>query len=118
MVKEAQVLLMNAPQTAPIGLPRPAIDANPPPKVRFRESADNVSKHRALTENPALQKSLDFAVQQYQRDLANEVKDNNSALAVGFKIVAVQEFLRTFMSLSEVPKLPAPVVMDNLDLKA
>ena len=109
---------MNAPQTAPIGLPRTAIDANPAPKVRFRESADNVSKHRALTENPALQKSLDFAVQQQQRDWANEVKDHNSAIAVGYKIVGLQEFLRTFMGLSEVPKLPAPVVMDNLDMKS
>ena len=105
---------MSTPPTAQVGLVRPPVDANPPPKARFRESADNISKHRALVESREYQRAWDFGMLQYLRQLSLEVKDTNSALAAGYKLVAAFEIQRTINSLSELPKTTIQMPNDNL----
>lgn len=88
---------------------------NKTPKVRFMETAANIHKHRALVDSEDFQRGVDFALLQYQLDLANQISDGNSAVGVGLRIKGAQEFLFTLRNLSEMPKIAGPVrVLDNL----
>lgn len=105
-------------QTPPltIGAQRP--NFNPTPKFRFRESGDNISKHRALLEQREFDRAIDFALLQYQLEAASQVKDANGACALGYKILGVQEFVQTLKTLSEISPMPPRVPDQNLDHKA
>lgn len=109
---------MAQPQTAPIGLVRPPPTFNPSPKTRFREMGDAVSKHHALLEQRELERALDLAVLEYQLQASRKVTDTNTALAFGYKMIGVQEFLDTFKLLAEVQRLPPQVISDNLEHRA
>jgi len=103
--------------TAPFGSIRQTPTFNPSPKTRFRESGDSISKHRALLESGEFQRALDYALLEYQLQAAAQVRDTNAALAFGYKMIGVQEFISTLKLLSEVPRMPTPAVTENLDHK-
>ena len=88
----------------------------PTPKHRFQESKDNVSKHRDLVASKEFERATDFALLQYQAQLASTVNaDFNGMAAMGLKILGAQEFVRTLRMLSESPSIPDVRVTDNLD---
>lgn len=91
---------------------------NPSPKNRFRESGDNISKHRALLEMREFDRALDFAQLQYTLQASSRVTDANGALALGYKLLGVQEFISTLKTLSEQQIVPNQTVAENLDHKA
>lgn len=90
--------------------------STPTPKHRFQESKDNISKHRDLVASKEFERAVDFALLQYQAQLATSVNpDFNGMAAMGLKILGVQEFVRTFRMLSESPTAPEQRVEGNLD---
>ena len=83
--------------------------SNPSPKQRFQQSGDNVGKHRNLIDLADFQRSVDFAMLEYQATLARRVVDERSALMAGVKLQGALEFLQEFRLLSENPKIePLP----------
>lgn len=92
---------------------------NPTPKARFRESGNNVSEHRALIESKPFTRAADFALLEYQAQLGMIVSQNpQEAAFAGLKMTGAQEFLQTFRTLSEQPRVASRVVLDNLNHKA
>lgn len=87
---------------------------NPSPKVRFREMGDSISRHKALLESRELERGLDFALLQYQVEVSSQIKEGNSAMAAGYRILGAQEFLSVFRTLTVVPLTPTPRAEDNL----
>ena len=80
---------------------------NPSPKTRFQESIDNISKHRDLIEMREFQRASDFAMLQYQLELANAANGNvNLAAAAHMKLCGAQEFLLVLRNLGESFTLP------------
>lgn len=90
---------------------------NPSPKTRFREQADNITRHRSLVEMREFNRALDFACLQYQIQAATVVQDANTALAFGYKMLGVQEFITVLKTLSEEATRPASPTDHNLDHK-
>lgn len=96
-------------QTPTIGTNRQPPNLNPSPKTRFRESGDNISKHKALLEMREFDRAIDYAFMQYQADLAARCADANGAMAMGLKLCGAHEFVQTLRTLTEVAKvLPVP----------
>lgn len=63
----------------------------------------------------ALDRAIDFALLQYQRDLASEGRDNfNLAASAHFKMMGAQEFLNVLRHLAHQPSAPTIVDRDNL----
>lgn len=101
--------------------PKPTViaPANPRPKVRFQWSQDNVSKHRHLMESTDLQRGLDFALLEYQGQIANETTtDQGAAFAAAFKLKGALEFLNVLKYLAEPPIVLPNRVSENLDHRA
>lgn len=98
--------------------PPPAANLNPSPKARFMQSGTRISNHRALVMSDAFGEAADAAMLQLQMALAGQVKDGNTAMAVGFRLLGAEEFLSTFRLLAETPRPPAPPVRDNLNPNA
>jgi hypothetical protein len=84
---------------------------NPQPKARFQESGDNVSKHRDLVDTGEFQRAVDFGILQYVAACTREIRDGNSAMAVGFKIAGAMEVLNTIRMLSE--NIPQPQIVQS-----
>jgi hypothetical protein len=93
----------------------PARNTYPSPKQEFLESNDNVSAHRRMVDSREFQRALEFAQREYMGFAASTVKDNNGAMAVGWKIQAVTEFCYMLQMLSETPQMPKPVIVGQLD---
>lgn len=91
-----------------------AAPLNPSPKTRFQQSADNVSKHRALVDSNEFQRACDFALMQYQAELSSRPVDMQIAAGSFFKLTGAQEFLQTLRMLSEAPMIRPVVDQDNL----
>ncbi len=104
--------------TLPVGVSRPRPNFNPSPKTRFRSSGDNIKAHRELMEQHSFDRALDFAALQYQMQAASRVQDANGALALGYKLLGVQEFIATLKMLSEEPPQIVNQPPENLDHKA
>jgi hypothetical protein len=104
---------MSAPNVAQeIGLRRGPIDKNPTPKTVFRESTDNIKAHNELTQSRPFTRAIDFALLEYQRELANEcLKDMGKSAFVGLKMTGAQEFVRTLRGLADIQVSP-PVIVD------
>lgn len=91
---------------------------NPSAKTRFQESNQNISDHRAMVESRAFQRACDFALMEYQGQLALVSSENPQLSgAVGLKLAGANEFLMTMRLLSEAPRLIPRRVPDNLDHK-
>lgn len=99
--------------TAPIGIQSPP-SFNPSPKQRFRERANNIALHKDLLALPEFERAIDFAVLEYHRKVSAEIKDTNSALAAGYKMQAVTEFLDVLRTLTEFRVPIGQMVNDNL----
>jgi len=97
---------------------KPPPNLNPSPKAQFRESGENISKHRALLESREFHRAIHYAKTQYWRQLAMATPDNNYAMAMGWKMIGVEEFLAVLMNLSESPPAPSAAVNNNLDHRA
>ena len=64
----------------------------------------------------AFQLAADFGMLEYNRLLADQVRDQGTAMATGLKLQGAMEFLQIMRMLSENPKLPPRAQMgDNLD---
>lgn len=86
-------------------------------KERFLTSALNVSNHRQMMEQPSFERGTDAAMIQLVSELSNEVKDQASALSVGFRIAGAVAYLKSLKTLSEKPSLPYTRTSDNLTHK-
>lgn len=85
------------------------------PKARFQLSDQSISKHRDMLQSGEFQRAIDFAVLQYNFELAQKPQDQVSAMRIGWSITAVQEFVDLLKRISE--KAPAIVFTppnDNL----
>ena len=93
----------------------PTPNPNPSPKARFQSVQGNIAAHKLLLEHAHLERSLDFAMLEYQAQLATRITDPNSAMAAGSKLQGALEFLQTFKLLAETgPVLLARKDVDNL----
>jgi len=77
---------------------RPVI--NPSPKSRFMESADNISKHRAMVDRGEFQRALDYAMMQYVARISVNTETGTSASNM-FKICGAQEFAQELRLLAD-----------------
>lgn len=85
---------------------------NPSPKQRFRESNENIARHRALVDSREFQRACDFALLEFQNKLCH--KETNPSV-LGLKLVGAQEFLTCFRLISEAEIIRSiPRVDDNL----
>ncbi|OLE10693.1 MAG: hypothetical protein AUG89_11560 [Acidobacteria bacterium 13_1_20CM_4_56_7] len=76
-------------------------------------------KHRALMQSEDFQRSLDYALLEYQRQLAQTAVTNTlEPTACHFKIVGALEFMQTLRNLAESPMRPEVVRDGNLDHRA
>jgi len=84
--------------------------------MRFRESGQNISDHRAMVATRAFQRACDFAQLEYQAQLATRLMENpGEAAFAGLKMTGAVEFLLTMRALSEAPMPPRRVPTPNLD---
>lgn len=91
---------------------------NPSPKLRFLSVESNTKSHYALIERDDLQRSLDYALAQYQLLLSLEAKDANAAAAAHFKITGALEFLHQFKYLGEMATPQKVTPAAKLDFNA
>jgi hypothetical protein len=75
------------------------------PKQRFQLQALAINEHRDMVVSRPYQSSVDFGLLEYVNELADDVKDGNSAAAVGFKLQGAVSIIRTMKSLSETPQV-------------
>jgi len=77
------------------------------PREQFREHADSITKHRNLVDLPEFQRAAQYAMLEFQALLSAQVKDANSALAVGYKLQGGLELISILRNLAEpTPALP------------
>lgn len=88
---------------------------NPTPRNQFRESADNISKHRKLVDSPEFVRAVHFALLEYQAMMASQTKDGNSAVACGFRNQGAIEFVGVLRTLAESESPFPPIVDRNLN---
>jgi len=96
---------------------------NPTPKNRFLANTADVQTHRGIVQNPNFQKSLDFALMEYQGQLASAtVPDSptffNNCAANHLRIQGVMQFIHILKGLGEKPVAPVIVDRDNLDQRS
>lgn len=82
------------------------------------QSSVRISEHRAMVSSDTFERSTDSAMLQYQSLVAGQVANGNDAIAAGFKLQGALEFLQTLKLLAETPRMPTPVVTDNLNSRA
>lgn len=88
---------------------------NPTPRAKFQAPVNNVKDHRALLELPAFDRAIDSALLEYQRLLADQSRDGNSAMAVGFRSMGAVEFVNILKTLGESSTVVTPKKdLDNL----
>lgn len=74
-----------------------------------------VKSHRDLMQNDDLQRSINFALLEYQRQLCEQRSDVNSAAASHFRAMGALEFVQVLKTLGENVRMPAPTVVQNLN---
>lgn len=88
--------------------------ANPSPKTRFQEVKGAIDAHHTLIETESFKRGCDMALLEYQRKLAAELantppeKAQVTAMAHGWKLNGVQEFLSELRNLGEKPVTVQP----------
>lgn len=89
---------------------------NPTPKQLLAANKELLSRHRDFMQNPYLSQTIDMAMAQYVRVLAEkQAMDGNTAAANFFKIEGAHDFVNTLRRLGETPELPAQSTKNNLD---
>lgn len=81
------------------------------------QSGVRISEHRSMVSSDTFERSADSAMLQYQSLVAGQIANGNDAIAAGFKLQGALEFLQTFRLLAETPRMPMPVITDNLNAK-
>lgn len=89
-------------------------NTDPTPKTRFLALPDAVKHHRAMMEDRAFERGIDFALLQYQVELAGKCTDANAAMRTGLCLLGAQEFVHILKTLSETSKLSQVARNDNL----
>lgn len=77
--------------------------------------AEWLRAHRALLDRPEMQRAIDYAALEYQRQLCEQGADANAAAGNHFKMKGALEFVHVLKYLSEVPQRPAVLPSPNLD---
>jgi hypothetical protein len=88
------------------------------PRQQFQQNAAFLHAHREFVGSDAFSRSINAALLQQQIEWGQQVKDQGTAMMVGIKIQAVQEFLMTLKTLAEVPKLSVTRPNDNLVIQS
>lgn len=88
--------------------------ANPSPRHRFQESANNVSLHRKMVDSHEFQRATDFAMLEYSASLSTQTVDFQGGAANHFKLRGALEFLQTLRVLAEAPPKIRVMDKDNL----
>lgn len=96
---------------------QPTTELYPSPRARFQTSADNISKHKKLTDQPELQRAFDFALLEYIAFLSSKAQTPNDASVMGIKIQGVHEFIDLLKKLGDMPTVPASTVNHGLNHK-
>lgn len=92
---------------------------NPSPKKRFQESVDNVSKHRDLIQTREFERAIDFALLQYQANLAQvDLANFNLAASCHLRMLGAQEFVQVLRMLGESVSMPNRVGLEELNHNA
>lgn len=87
-------------------------NVNPRPKARFLESADFIRHHRELIQRTEFQRASDFALLEFQAQLAMQQSENfNEAAANHLRMQGAIQFLHVFRTLGE-QAVPAPKIVD------
>jgi hypothetical protein len=81
---------------------------NPSPKARFMAVASNLREHRAMIEKPEFDRAIDAAQLEYQKLLAGQAVDGNTAMSAGFRAQGAIEFIGILKTLAESVQMPAP----------
>lgn len=87
---------------------------NPTPKDRFRAFPQAATMHHALLEADALQRALDHAELECTRLWSLQIKETAHAMAAGYKMQGLREFITIFKMLAEEPFIPYQPTPDNL----
>jgi hypothetical protein len=88
--------------------------SNPPPKKRFQESEQRIKDHRDLVQSPAFEQALDFALLQYQSQLAQvDLQNFNLAASCHLRMLGAQEFVQVLRNLAESIQLQPRVKLDE-----
>jgi hypothetical protein len=81
-------------------------NVNPTPKQEFMENSKFVSMHREMMQQPMMYVSIQYALLQYQREMANvRAIDGNAAATSFFKIQGALEFVDLLRKLGETPEI-------------
>ena len=84
------------------------------PKQRFQEYSQWIGEHRQMVDSIAFQRGLDYAMLQYQQQIAGSVTDSAGAGAAGLRLQGMVEFVNTLKNLSESSAAPVKRPDDNL----
>lgn len=87
------------------------------PRQRFQLNQKAISAHRDLVGGIAYSYAIDTALLQYQHELSNSIRDQQSAMAVGYKIQGAQELVQKLWELGVLQEPTPPMVQDNLNHK-
>lgn len=88
---------------------KPPALINPTPKQVVLHDAKFCSAHRDMASSGQFQRSLQVALAEYQRRLADEkIVELNQAAVKHFKVQGVHEFINTLMHLAEAPQTITP----------
>jgi hypothetical protein len=88
------------------------------PRDSFRESKEHLSKHIEMVDSSTFERAAHTALLQYQTDLAAQVKDGNSAAAVGYKLQGALEIMGVLRNLAEPTPRLQQVANRNLNHQA
>lgn len=96
--------------------PTPTISKTP--SERFKLNKELVDGYLGIISSPIYQQSVDFGLLEFVNDLADTVKDGNSAAAAGFKLAGAIAVLNSIRDLSRIPEIKKPAPIKNLNFNA
>lgn len=88
-------------------------NTNPTPKQRFQADKKAVENHRSLMQRDDLQRSIDFALLEYQHQVALRTNEQMSGSG-HFRMLGALEFIGQMKNLAETYQAPTIVDRDNL----
>lgn len=96
------------------------IITNPTPQARFQQLSTNITQHRALIEKPELDRAIDVALLEYQRQLVmvGPPENFNMAASAHIRMTGALEFIQVLRNLAETPRAFTAVTRGQLDHKA
>ena len=84
------------------------LNVNPTPRHKFSQEHEALSQHRELMQNVWLNRAIEIALLQMQRQQGGVAdRDVTAAATNHFKVQGALEFLEIFRNLSHTPRLPS-----------